>query len=214
MKRIKKREGENLTDANIKKVIGLLNASPAITKKEACSILNISYNTSRLNNIIEQYQDKMQFRKRRMAEKRGRPASKQEIAEIAENYLAGESFSDIAKGVFRSVAFVKNIVEKVGIPHRAQGDEKKEIEYLPDDCVGETFDVGEIAWSAKYHTSCEVLAKLDESQYSSYGNCYRVWIRESTESMHNFGGFNAYVPAYDLGKLEHLKEYGLDTRRI
>lgn len=214
VKRVKKREGENLTDANIKKIISLLNASPAITKKEACNILNISYNTTRLNNIIQQYQDKIAFQKKRRAQKRGVPASNQEIAEIAGSYLAGESFSDIAKSVFRSVAFVKNIVQKIGVPHRAQGDEKKDTELLPDDCVGESFEVGEIAWSAKYHTSCEVMAKLDEVKYETYGNCYRVWIREGTESSHTFGGFNAFVPAYDLGKLEHLKEYGLDTKRI
>jgi ATP-dependent Lon protease len=195
---VKKREGENLTDANIKKVIQLLSAETPISKKEACNILNISYNTTRLNKVIEEYEENVQYRKTRMAQKRGRPATKDEIAQIAEEYLGGESFSDIGKRIFRSVK-----------------DEKAHIEYLPEECVAEEFEVGEIAWSAKYHTSCEVMAKLEDTYNDKYNtSCYRIWVREPTDSMQEFGGFNAYVPAYDLGKLEHLKEYGLNTKRL
>lgn len=212
---IKKQEGENLTDANIKKVIRLLSAEKPITKKEACSILNISYNTSRLSKVIEDYENDQQYRKTRKAQKRGRPADNAEIAEIVESYLVGESFTDIARRIFRSVAFVKNIVEKLGVPGRVAGDERYEMEYLPDECVSDSFAIGEVAWSAKYHTSCEIRAKLEDRYMDKYNTtCYRVWIREPTDSMQEFGGFNAYVPAYDLGKLEHLSEYGLNTGRI
>jgi hypothetical protein len=212
---IKKKEGENLTSANIKKVIQLLTQENPITKREACDTLNISYNTTRLTRIIEEYQADVEYRKTRMAQKRGRPATKDEIADISESYLGGESLSDIGKRVYRSVAFVKNIIEKVGIPNRAVGEEKAEIEYLPEECVAEEFEIGEIAWSAKYHTSCEIRAKLEDRYMDKYNTpCYRVWIREPTDSMQDFGGFNAYIPAYDLGKLEHLKEYGLNTKLI
>ena len=212
---IKKKEGENLTDANIKKVIRLLTQENPITKREACDILNISYNTTRLTRIMEEFQANMEFRKTRMAQKRGRPATKEEVADIAESYLGGESLSDIGKRVYRSVAFVKNVIEKVGVPNRAVGEERFEIEYLPEECVAEEFEVGEVAWSAKYHTSCEVMAKLENKYNDTYGtNCYRIWIREPSEHATTFGGFNAYVPAYDLGKLEHLKDYGLNTRLI
>lgn len=217
MKRgIKKRAGENLTDGSIKKVIQLLSASPAISKKEACSMLNISYNTTRLNNIIEEYKDKVEYRRTRMAQKRGQVAASEEIAHVAEQFLAGESFSDIGKSIFRSVAFVKNIIQTIGVPERAQGDEKAHIEYLPEECVAEYFEEGEIAWAAKYHTSCEVITKLKEEKYEDRycTPCYRVWIREPTDSTQEYGGFNAYIPAYDLGKLEHLKQYGLNTKRI
>jgi hypothetical protein len=41
-------------------------------------------------------------------------------------------------------------------------------------------------------------------------------IREDTEKWANVetGGYFAYSLAYDLGKLEHLKEYGVDLSRI
>jgi len=67
-KRIKKKSYENLSKVNIEKVIALLTLdisvqateSPtekAITKKQACDILNIAYNTTRLSNIIEEYNE-------------------------------------------------------------------------------------------------------------------------------------------------------------
>ena len=94
------------------------------------------------------------------------------------------------------------------------GDERYEMEYLPDECVSDSFAVGEVAWSAKYHTSCEVMATLDTRHEQSYGPCYRVWIREVSNEDNLGGGYNAFVPAYDLGKLEHLKTYGINTARV
>ena len=215
MKRIKKKDHENITDANIKKVIQLLNASPAITKKQACEILNISYNTSRLTNIIEAYQEQEALVKRMKAKKRGRPAETGEIRAMIESYLEGGSYADIAKSTYRSVAFVKAVIEKVGVPQRVTGDEKFQTEYLPDECVGETFEIGEVAWSAKYHASCKITAKHTKPLYfERYGcECYDIYVNEETEGFVK-GGFYASAPAYDLGKLDHLEQYGISTDTI
>ena len=51
-------EQDRMTDANITRVIDLLSPGPdkkAITKKEACQILGMSYNTARLDKLIEDY---------------------------------------------------------------------------------------------------------------------------------------------------------------
>lgn len=53
VKRVKVKEGEKLTPSNIEKVIGLLEIEKPISKKDACELLNISYNTTRLARIIE-----------------------------------------------------------------------------------------------------------------------------------------------------------------
>ena len=52
-RRVKKKSHEKLTDTNVQHVVDLLKGEDPITKKEACSILNISYNTTRLTNIID-----------------------------------------------------------------------------------------------------------------------------------------------------------------
>lgn len=218
MKRgVKRKEGESLTDANIKKVISLLNSSPAITKKEACSILNISYNTSRLNSIIEEFGERQQYIKTRKAQKRGRPADKAELGDMIERYLSGESFSDISKATYRSVAFVKSHLERIGVPERVQGEERIGIEYLPDECVAEEFRDGEIAWSAKYHAPCEIIREESKKEMylEKYGSiAYTVWIREPSEEYGRVGGFFASQLAYDLGKLEHLQDYGINISNL
>src|SRR5210317_2339466 len=102
---MRKKKHENLTQANITKVIELLNptdGSKPITKKEACGILNIAYNTTRLGNIISEHLETMEFRARRKAQNKGKAATKKEIQDAIRGYLDGETVSDIAKQLYRS----------------------------------------------------------------------------------------------------------------
>jgi len=214
-KRIKKQDHEDLSEATIKKVLQLLSAEKPITKKDACGILNISYNTTRLQKILDQFVEDLAFRKDRMAQKRGRPADNGEISLIVEEYLTGKPVSTIAKLVFRSSAFVKNIVERVGVPDRVAGLERQEVEFLPEPCVSDKFSIGEIAWSARHHTSCEVMEVLVGDIYKkNYDTeCYVVYVRESSEESQG-AGYYANLASYDIGKLEHLKEFGVSIGRI
>jgi len=84
--RIKKKEHENLTDTNIKHVIALLNPEEGkpITKKEACNVLKISYNTTRLNKIIADYHEQVEYRTVRKNQNKGKPATTFEIQEACE----------------------------------------------------------------------------------------------------------------------------------
>ena len=87
MKMIKKKAHEKLSDDNIQKVIGLLRQESPITKKEACEILNIRYNTTRLQKIIDDWKDTQEFRARRKAMNKGKPASRDEIKSVAQMYV-------------------------------------------------------------------------------------------------------------------------------
>jgi hypothetical protein len=229
---LKKRSYENLSAANVLKVIKLLEADKPVTKKDACGILNISYNTTRLAKIIADYHEKVEYVASRKAYNRGRPASKQEIAEAATGYLEGDSISQIASNLFRSTAFIKTLIDKVGVPQRGQ-EESEGTDIIPEQCRAEDFQVGEIVWSAKYHAIAEVKRELNveevgklkgmvnkdyEEEYSS--KCYQVYVMEKVETESPYfphitkGGFNSYAPAYDLGKLEHLKEYGVELGKL
>ena len=81
MARVKKKDYENLTSTNIEKVIAHLTADQPISKKEACGMLNIAYNTARLQRIIDDHEDKKLYRAKRKAQNKGRAASSAEIAE-------------------------------------------------------------------------------------------------------------------------------------
>ena len=65
---IKSKSYEKLSDTNIENVVSLLEQDNPITKKEACNILNIRYNTTRLAKIIEEWKDTQDFRQRRKAQ--------------------------------------------------------------------------------------------------------------------------------------------------
>ena len=168
---VKKKDYENLSTQNIEKVIGLLNPSSSqkpITKKEACDILNIAYNTTRLNKIIEEYHEKKAYTAQRKKKLRGRPASQAEIAEACESYLQGGTISEISKSLFRSPSFVRALLEKVGVPQRpANKEEKLGSHYYPDALLSDDYAEGEVAWSATYHAAVEVHARLTPEYIAS-----------------------------------------------
>jgi hypothetical protein len=223
--RIKKREHENLSDANIQKVISLLTphdtSKKPITKKDACQILNITYNTARLAKIIAEYEERQEYVAEQKAKRRGKSATNFEIQQAVEDYLTGENYSTIAKRLFRSSGFVKAILERVGVPQRPTGnDAKQEYDYLPDNCISETFREGEIVWSAKYHRPARIDAEV-QSKGNYLGKVYRIYVLEAVKDEPppwfanvTAGGYFAYQPAYDLGKLSHLEKYGVDLTRI
>lgn len=219
---VKKKEHEKLDNANIRYVIGLLEKDSPITKKEACSILNISYNTSRLNKIIENFKEKEEYAKKRKAELKGRKATDQEISQIVQEYLTGENVTNIASSLYRSPGFVKNVVLKVGIPIKPVGDDKYKTSLLPEQCISESFEPGEVVWSASYNSPAEVICEISGNYESKYDSkAYRIYVFESigdiSESYFpglNRGGFYAASAAYDLGSLKHLEKYKINWSRI
>jgi len=140
---IKKKSYEKLDDTNIKRVIAALTSENPITKKEACEMLNINYNTTRLSKIIEGFKEDQEYRKIRMSKNRGKPASKDEMKQMIEMYLDGQTITDISKTMFRSPAFIKGNLDRIGVPTRITEGEKF---IVPDECVKYEFEVGEWVW--------------------------------------------------------------------
>ena len=224
---IRKKAGEKLDEANLSKVSALLNQDNPITKKEACEILNISYNTTRLNKILSEHNEVVSYRETRKSHNRGKKATTLEIKEAIESYLNGETVSDISKRLFRSTTFVKNILDKVGVPEKLPKTKRKGAAYLPDECVSEDFEKGQKVWSASYHAPAIIKERYTKEyqdknagiQYVNYEErygcgLYSIWVIEGeTEWNDRFGqitgGFNAHQLAYDLGSLKHLEEYGV-----
>ena len=230
VRRVKKKDYENLSDSNIEKVISLLNAKQPISKKDACSMLNIAYNTTRLQKIIDDYYDKKEYKALRKKQNRGRGATDAEIREAVERYLSGDSLAEIASGLYRSTGFVKSLIERVGVPNMGK---ESGVACLPDSCVAEEFEDGEVVWSAVYNKPARVdyevsidyqaekAGFVDVNYEKKYGSkCYAIYImeevREDVDKWANVdkGGFTAYSLAYDLGKLSHLKKYEVDLSRI
>lgn len=196
-------EDELMTDANIARVIRLLEpveeGTKPITKKDACQILGMSYNTTRLGTIIQQYKDKQVRDKKFRAEKRGKPLTKDELTYIIGEYLTGEPIDGISKSIYRSPGFVKQVLEDYSVPIRVAGHSYFKPQLIPEGAVRDRFKIGEVVYSARYDTLAVI---KDEKQDSRYGWIYAVWLRGNWQQ-------NAYQPAYELASLEHLREVGV-----
>lgn len=236
MATVKKKEHEKLSDDNIKKVISLLepDTGAPITKKEACEILNISYNTTRLNKIIQEYKNKQIILLRQKELNKGKKATTEEIRQAIVEYLQGTPISEIAERLFRSSGFVKSIIEKVGVPQRPTNTEARaKVAFLPDQCMADSFSIKEMVWSAKYHTTAVIVDEMSVEKQKNYkgvkvldyeekygSKCYNIYVTEPVDSSDTFfpyvikGGFYAYALAYDLGKLSHLEQFGVDLTKI
>ena len=104
----------------------------------------------------------------------------------------------------------------------------------PDECMSDDFEEGEVAWSATYHAPVTVLYRVTKEYVDAkkgmgktdyedkYGcPCYSIYVKQRSEpnaedpfALPTNGGFYAYQLAYELCKLEHLKEYGVRLERI
>lgn len=199
-KSVKVKESEDLSPANIERVIVALKAEKPITKKQACEMLRISYNVSRLQTIIDNFLDKKKHEEEQRAKKRYKPATDAEVSYAIESYLRGDSVAQIARTLYRSDQFVNNILSRVGVPKRTTGSSYFNPELLPEECVKTEFNPGEKVYSARYDSLATIRYKVQES----YGrNVYSIYLED--EKWQQF----AYQPAEELGSLEHLKQYGV-----
>tara|TARA_X000001382_G_scaffold8939_3_gene6398 strand:+ start:4877 stop:5557 length:681 start_codon:yes stop_codon:yes gene_type:complete len=221
---IKKKDYENLTSANIQRVIDLLEAEKPITKKEACAMLRISYNTTRLSRIIQEHKEYQEFVAKRKAENRGKLATFDEMKSVAQMYIEGFNISDIAKSIYRSPAFVKGIINKIGVPFKyAQSDyDGIRNSILPDQCVSDSFESGEIVWARKRNYPAKVIREHTEvmkdgrTYEEKYGcKCYLLYTIECTDLSNTlfphleWGGSYHSCLSYDIGSLRHLEKYGV-----
>jgi transposase len=199
-KRVKKKDHEKLDDATISRVISFLEQDIPITKKEACEILNISYNTKRLNNIIDNYNDKIAFEKKRRKQLRGKPLDLQDLKYIIVNYLKGDSVSSIAKALYRSENIVKKALISRKVPLHNDATDYFRPSIIPDDNIKEEFANGELVWAARYNAIAEI--KYLAQEHPVHGKVYSIWIY----GKHNQNGAQ---PWYELGALPILLELNI-----
>lgn len=194
----KVKEGEKLDDANLEKVIALLEGDSPITKKLACELLCISYNTTRLGKLIQEYKEKKERTAKRRASLRGKAATAEEIKFAISEYLTGSAVSVIADEMYRSSDFVEKILDKHGVPKRARAHDYFKPEMVPEEAMRESFKVGEIVYSMRYDSTARVISEKKQSE-----NVYLLWLLSEKWQQH------AYQPASELASLEHLVALGV-----
>ena len=193
---------ERLDDASMERVIAGLEPTEGkpITKKEACQILGISYNVTRLGTLIEKYKETKARNASRRAALRGKPATQDEILFIISGYLEGETVDALSKSTYRGTAFVNGILEKYSVPVRSRAHDYFKPELVPDGAMRPRFVVGEKVYSARYDS----LAIIEAVTFTEkYGYICRIWLLSDRWLQY------ANQEAYELASLAHLVELGV-----
>lgn len=197
-------EEEKMTPANITRVINLLepkdpNEKP-ITKKLACELLGMTYNTTRLGQIIDDFLAKQDRDRKMRASKRGKPATKEEVVYVISEYLSGENIDAISKATYRSPTFVKNILRDNSVPVRTPGSSYFSPELIPDGAIRDRFNLGEVVYSSRYDST----ARIEKEAYSDkHGWIYRIWLLDDAWQQY------AWQEATELASLQHLRDLGV-----
>lgn len=202
-RRTKNTDDEKLDPANLEKVIALLEPEEGkpISKKDACAMLCIAYNTTRLGTLIEKYKEKKAATAARRAALRGKPATAQEIQFIISSYLEGETVSGIAERTYRSTGLITQILESHAVPLRAKAHDYFKPELIPEEAMQDRFKVGEIVYSARYDSIAKIHLELENSP--KHGWVYRLWLM--SDKWKEF----CYQPASELASLQHLRVLGV-----
>ena len=195
-----KNEDERLDDAHFERVIAGLEQEKPITKKEACAILGIAYNVTRLGTLIEKYKEGKKRDAERRAKLRGTPATPDEIVYVIQEYLEGATIDSIVNNTFRPANFVKHILERYDVPLRSTKHDYFKPELIPDGAVRTKFNIGERVYSARYDS----LAEIEKESVGKDGVLvYRVWLL--SEKWRQY----AHQEAHELASLEHLRTLGV-----
>lgn len=178
------------------------------TKKRQCEILGIAYNTSRLDSLLEEYQEEKVRRAAMVKKMRAKPITPQEKANMVEAYLQGDTMGDMAKQFYRSSAIIKRQLEMAGVWGLRFNESPNPLnpKPVPDECMADSFEIGEKVWVPAYRCLGEVM-KLYTNQPDGV-DAYRVYLLD--EAKHR----NIIQKAYDLGSLRHVEELGVDIRSL
>ena len=197
------KENDLLTDANIERVIAGLEPAEGIkpiTKKDACAIIGIAYNVTRLGTLIEKYKETKARNTARREALRGKPATSDEVVYIIAEYLEGGTIDSISKATFRSAGLVKSVLESNSVPIRQAAQSYFRPELIPEGAMRKRFAIGEIVYSARY----DCMARVDTEQLTEkHGYIYRCWLLGERWLQ------NCYQEAHELASLQHLRELGV-----
>lgn len=202
-RRTKNSDDEKLDAANLDKVIALLEPEDGkpISKKDACAMLCISYNTTRLASLIEKHKEKKLAVAARRAALRGKPATTQEIQFIISSYLEGDTVSGLAERTYRSTSLITQILELHSVPLRAKAHDYFRPELIPETAMQDRFKLEEVVYSARYDS----VAKIKSELFQNNQWVYCVWLM--SDRWHQF----AYQEAAELASLQHLRKLGVQV---
>jgi hypothetical protein len=167
-----KKEHENLDKPNMLKVIELLEAEKPITKKAACEILNITYNTPRLAKLIKEFKDREDSNKRLRDKLKGTPLSLSEVTIIVEEYLNGTPVSTISELTYRPTSLINKCVKELNVPLRTADASYQQPYFIEQDAISEEYIKDDLVYAARYQCPALIEKRYD----SKDGPIYTIYL--------------------------------------
>lgn len=186
-----------------------------ITKKAACEALGFTTPAGnpqykKLDTAIEEFKVRQKVDKKLRKQKRREAFTDREVADMVQMYLAGDSLASLSDHFYRSVTVIRNMLDYKGaLLRRTQNPDTSEmdginhehVEYdnpimLPEKCIVEKHEEGDIVWSTKYAQLAKVVKEYQPG-------VYRIFM--SNEGQRKY----AYQPIEELGSLKHLQDLGV-----
>ena len=175
-------------------VITQLEQDKPITLKQGCSMLGITYNTTRLRKLITEHKQSIITNKAIRAKMLRTPVTNADRKAVVESYITGESITAISMALYRSIAVVKRILSEYNIPltHNALLEK-----------VTEGYNKDDLVYSVKYNCPALVMFRKESK---THGACYNLYLLGGEEQ-------RAYQPYYELADLTRCqKELGITVR--
>ena len=206
MANIKQKDGEDFSKAKVQEVINLLESEKPITKKTACDMLRMKYNTTRLNTIIQKHKEDAESLSIRRKANRSKPVEKYEVTTICEGYLSGNALSDLSDILARSVPTIKKILFQHNIPLRHGAHSYTNPPLINENALADGYKKGDLVFAARYNS----IAIIEDEGYNdnTHGKVFPISIAGDYAR-------SAYQPWYELADLRELqKEYGIKAQNM
>ena len=202
MARIKVRDGEDLSDSNIERVIDALTGTTPCTKKAACDMLRISYNTKRLDSIIENYNEKKTYAKEMRKVMRSKAITKADVVDIIFSYLNGSALTDISDNTFRGQSVIKRVLNKYNVPLRDSSTGYFNPAYVEES--SEDYKKDDLVFAARYGVPAYIVKKAGVQDSSTIYSIYLLGDKEKF----------AYQASYDLADLREVQNMGVNPKAM
>jgi len=149
-----------IPEAKIRQVIWMLKTGK--TKKACCEHLNITYNTKKLDTIIEDFHKRLEREAELKKAAKTKIFTQKEKEAIAKQYLAGEAQSVLAEQYFISPQRIKNILLEMNTPIRGRGkNSEAKVDHIVQD-LETKFKAGDKVFLAKYNCFAIINTVFDE----------------------------------------------------
>lgn len=193
-KGIRVTSGEDFSPASIKKAMEALENGR--TKKDVCAMLKMSYNTSRLQKVIDNFLEQEEFKKQRRKSLRGTAVTKSEKASMVRAFLSGESITQISEENYRSTTIIKNILAQYNIPLTTSKNNYFNPVFL--ECgITDDYTKDDLVYSARYNSPAYIIKSITDKD-NSEGILYRIWILGDKARF-------AVQPWYELSDLRKIQ---------